>query len=64
MPGKRQVGIVEVEQVGNYAIRIVFDDGHSTGIYSWPYLYELGRDGDRVWQAYLAAIASKGLDRG
>jgi DUF971 family protein len=63
VPGKRRVGIVELEPVGNYAVRIVFDDGHSTGIYSWPYLYRLGRDQERIWQAYLEALAAKGLSR-
>ena len=43
VPGKRQVGIVEIEPVGNYAVRIRFDDGHETGIYAWTYLYRLGR---------------------
>ncbi len=63
VPGKRRVGIVELEPVGNYAVRVVFDDGHSTGIFAWPYLYKLGRDQDRIWQAYLAALAAKGRSR-
>lgn len=62
--GKSAVGIVRLEQVGNYAVRIVFDDGHDTGIFSWPYLYRLGRDQAQVWQAYLDALAQKGLSRG
>ena len=62
--GKGAVGIVRLEQVGNYAVRIVFDDGHDTGIFSWPYLYRLGRDQAEVWQAYLDALAQKGLSRG
>lgn len=61
--GKRGVGITAVEPVGNYAVRIVFDDGHSTGIYSWPYLYRLGRDKERIWAEYLKALAAKGLTR-
>jgi DUF971 family protein len=61
--GKRQVGITALEQVGNYAVRVIFDDGHSTGIYSWPYLYHLGRDQDAGWRAYLEAVAAKGLTR-
>ena len=61
--GKRQVGIKELEQVGNYAVRVVFDDGHSTGIYSWPYLYHLGHDQERIWTSYLEALAQKGLSR-
>ncbi len=61
--GKRDVGIVRLEPVGNYAVRIVFDDGHSTGLYSWPYLYTLGRDQDSIWAAYLTALAERGLGR-
>ena len=53
VPGRRHVGILELEPVGNYAIRIIFDDGHSTGLYSWVYLHRLGRDHDRLWQDYL-----------
>jgi DUF971 family protein len=63
LAGKRGVGIVEVEPVGNYAVRVVFDDGHSTGIYSWPYLHRLGRDQEEIWRAYLTALESKGLSR-
>jgi DUF971 family protein len=44
-------------------VRLTFDDLHDTGIYSWEYLHELGRDQDRRWQAYLAALASRGLSR-
>ena len=61
--GRRHVGIIEVEAVGNYAIRIVFDDLHDTGLYSWDYLYELGEDMERYWRDYLAAIEAKGLSR-
>jgi DUF971 family protein len=61
--GKRNVAIRELEPVGNYAVRIVFDDGHDTGIYSWPYLYRLGRERERIWQAYLEALAARGLSR-
>lgn len=63
VPGRRHVGISAVEPVGNYAIRIIFDDTHDTGIYSWDYLHELGRDQARKWQAYLAALAAQGLSR-
>lgn len=63
LPGKRRVGIRELEPVGNYAVRILFDDGHSTGIYAWPYLYRMGRDQDRIWQAYLDRLAEQGLSR-
>ncbi|GBD45125.1 hypothetical protein HRbin40_02627 [bacterium HR40] len=61
--GKRNVGIVAVERVGNYAVRIVFDDGHDTGIYSWSWLYRLGRDRERIWAEYLRALEEKGLSR-
>ncbi len=63
VPGKRQVGILSLEPVGNYAVRILFDDGHDTGIYSWSYLYELGRDQAEIWAAYLRALEEKGLSR-
>ncbi len=61
--GREHVGILEVEPVGNYAIRIKFDDLHDTGIFSWEYLYGLGENQDALWQAYLAALAAKGLSR-
>ena len=61
--GKRHVGITALEQVGNYAVRVLFDDGHSTGIYSWPYLHHLGRDQESIWRAYQEALAAKGLTR-
>jgi DUF971 family protein len=61
--GRRKVRIVELEPVGNYAIRLVFDDGHDTGIYSWAYLRELGDSQERKWAAYLAALAERGLSR-
>ncbi|MGH6892220.1 MAG: gamma-butyrobetaine hydroxylase-like domain-containing protein, partial [Dongiaceae bacterium] len=61
--GRRHVGIMGVEPVGNYAVRIKFDDLHDTGIYSWRYLYELGRDQGKVWAEYLKALGEKGLSR-
>ena len=61
--GKRNVAILELQSVGNYAVRPVFDDLHSTGIYSWDYLLELGRDRDSLWQEYLDELAAKGLAR-
>jgi len=63
VPGKRNVAILEVQQIGNYAVRLVFDDMHSTGIYSWDYLFELGRDHARKWQEYLDDLAGKNLSR-
>ena len=62
-PGKRHVGIIAIEPVGNYAVRLVFDDLHDTGIYSWDYLHELGREQDQRWPAYLAALDARGLSR-
>ena len=61
--GRRHVGILALEPVGNYAIRIKFDDLHDTGIYSWRYLYELGRDQEKIWAEYLKALSGKGLSR-
>ena len=61
--GKRQVGIVAVEQVGNYAVRIRFDDGHDTGIYTWRYLHEPGTRQEKIWNRYLARLESEGLSR-
>jgi DUF971 family protein len=61
--GKESVNISRVEPVGNYAVRLVFDDGHQTGIYTWNYLYELGRDRDKNWNAYLDALARAGHAR-
>ena len=63
VPERAHVGILELEPVGNYAVRIKFDDLHDTGIYSWEYLHELGREQDRRWQAYLAALDARGLSR-
>ncbi len=63
VPGKRRVGIVRLEPVGNYAVRIVFDDGHSTGIFSWSYLRELGRSQRTLWADYLAKLEAQGLTR-
>jgi len=59
--GKHEVGIRAVEAVGHYAIRLVFDDGHDTGLYSWSYLHELGRTYAEKWQRYLDRLAKLGL---
>jgi DUF971 family protein len=61
--GRAHVGIMELEPVGNYAVRLKFDDLHDTGLYSWEYLYQLGVEHDRRWQDYLAALAARGLSR-
>jgi DUF971 family protein len=61
--GKQHVGIGAVEPVGHYAVRLVFDDGHDSGIFSWDYLHELGREQETRWPAYLAEIAARGMHR-
>ena len=63
LSGKQAVVILAVEQVGNYAVKLRFDDGHDTGIYSWKYLYHLGSQKAEVWSKYLEQLASKGLSR-
>ncbi len=61
--GKRNVDIRSLEAVGSYAVQPVFSDGHSTGIYSWDYLYELGENQDRLWREYLAKLRDAGASR-
>jgi len=61
--GKQDVQILELHPIGNYAVRLAFDDMHSTGIFSWDYLFELGRNRDKYWSEYLAELAQKGLSR-
>lgn len=61
--GKRDVEIIGVEPVGNYAVRLQYDDLHDTGIYTWTHLAELGRDHDALWTRYLDELAAKGLKR-
>ena len=56
--GKQDVTITEIEQVGNYAVKLVFDDGHDTGLYTWSYLYDLASNSDRYWKRYLAQVES------
>jgi DUF971 family protein len=63
VPGKRNVEIIGVEQVGNYAVKLRFDDMHDTGIYGWDYLHELGAHFEEKWQNYLAELDAKGLSR-
>jgi len=63
VPGRRHVGIMTIEPVGNYAVRINFDDMHNTGIFSWAYLYELGENQHQVWTDYLSALEAQGLSR-
>jgi DUF971 family protein len=61
--GKRQVAISELETVGHYALRPTFSDGHSSGIYSWDYLYDLGTRQDELWRDYLDRLAAAGAGR-
>ena len=61
--GRRHVGIMTVEPVGHYAVRLVFDDLHDTGIYSWKYLHQLGLEHEQRWQAYVDELAARGLSR-
>ena len=61
--GRREIGIIAIEPIGNYAIRIKFDDLHETGIYTWPYLYMLGEKQEDVWQSYLEGLEAQGLSR-
>ena len=61
--GKHNVAVLEVKPIGNYAVRLVFDDLHSTGIYSWDHLFDLGRNRAAYWQDYLDEIAAKGMQR-
>jgi DUF971 family protein len=63
VPGKRHVGVSGVVPTGNYAIRIQFDDGHETGIFSWDYLHKLGSEQAEIWATYVAALADRALSR-
>ena len=63
VPGRRHVGIIGIEPVGNYAVRLTFDDLHDTGIYSWDLLLELGQEYDERWQTYMNNLAAQGLSR-
>lgn len=61
--GKENVSIKEIDPVGHYAVKLIFDDGHDTGLYSWAYLYELGENKDDLWQDYLQALNDAGHQR-
>lgn len=61
--GKRDVEIVALEPVGNYGVKPVFSDGHDSGIYTWDYLYQLGRDGTAMWETYLKKLEAAGYTR-
>jgi DUF971 family protein len=61
--GKQEVEISDIEAVGNYAVKLVFSDGHDTGLYSWDHLYEMGRDQDKLWRQYLNRLKEAGIQR-
>ena len=61
--GRARVAIIGIEPVGNYAVRLKFDDLHDTGLYSWNYLYDLGCEQAQIWEEYLADLAKRGLSR-
>lgn len=61
--GKRQIDVVQLEPIGNYAVKPVFSDGHESGIFSWDYLYHLGSDQGRLWDDYLRRLQSAGVER-
>ena len=61
--GKSGVAIIKIDPIGNYAVRLTFDDMHSTGIYSWDYLLKLGRNRDAIWSAYLERLETEGKSR-
>jgi DUF971 family protein len=61
--GKESVRVTAIEPVGHYAVRLVFDDGHDTGLYTWKYLYELGTEQESRWQAYLDRLKAAGYAR-
>lgn len=61
--GKREVEILTLEHVGNYGVKPVFSDGHDSGIYTWDYLYQLGRDGAEMWETYLQQLEAAGYTR-
>jgi DUF971 family protein len=61
--GKKDIRLTSLERVGNYALRLIFEDGHSTGIYSWGLLHELGREHEARWAAYLGRLKAHGLSR-
>ena len=62
--GKETVGVRAIEPVGQYAVKLVFDDGHDTGLYTWKYLYELGRDRETKWSHYLARVQAQKKEPG
>ena len=63
VPGKKNVKITGIEEVGHYAVTLTFDDGHDTGVYSWKHLYEIGKNKDFLWDRYIKELEEQGLSR-
>ncbi len=63
IPGKKNVKITGIEEVGHYAVTLTFDDGHDTGVYSWKHLYEIGKNKDFLWNRYINELEEQGLSR-
>jgi DUF971 family protein len=63
VPGKQHVKITDIEPVGHYAVKLTFDDGHDTGVYSWKHFYEIGENQGFLWERYLRELIEKGLSR-
>ncbi len=63
VPGKKNVRITRIEPLGNYAVKLVFDDGHDTGLYTWEYFLDVGRNMDFFWRDYLERLEAEGLSR-
>lgn len=61
--GKENISIKDIEPVGHYAVKLIFDDGHNTGLYSWDYLYQLGTNKEKLWADYLQALSDAGYQR-
>ena len=61
--GKREVGVVALEPIGNYAVKPVFSDGHESGLFTWDYLYQLGADESRLWDDYQRRLQAAGVER-
>ena len=61
--GKREIGIIALEPIGNYAVKPVFSDGHDSGLFTWDYLYHLGADQSQLWDEYLGKLQAAGLER-
>lgn len=61
--GKEEVNIVAIEPIGNYAVKLVFSDGHDTGLYSWDYLYDLAKNYEALWLEYLGKLSMAGIQR-